>query len=143
MSKKGPGLNAIFIKYRYHSMDRRLARHMFSVGHEHIPFPPVAGYAGITNIFTTRLTSRLLAKLSIKSNILTGIAHLYKKGTRHTEEPWNWTGWVARWKRRTMWDPTDNRRKFVNNRYFMALRGNEVSQISKNFQVTTRVVSKI
>ena len=34
-----------------------------------------------------------------------------------------------------MWDPTDNRRKFVNNRYFMALRGNEVSQIS-NFQVS-------
>ena len=30
----------------YHSMDRRLARHMFSVGHEQIPFPPVAGYAG-------------------------------------------------------------------------------------------------
>ena len=33
------------------------------------------------------------------------VAHLYKKGTHHTEEPWNWTGWVARWKRRTMWDP--------------------------------------
>ena len=31
----------------YHSMDRRLARHMFSVGHEQIPFPPVAGYAGM------------------------------------------------------------------------------------------------
>lgn len=75
-----------------------------------------------------------VVKLSIKYNILTGIAHLYKKGTRHTEEPWNWTGWVARWKRRTMWDPTDNRRKFVNNRYFMALRGNEVGQVSKNFQ---------
>ena len=30
----------------YHSMDRRLARHMFSVGHQQIPFPPVAGYAG-------------------------------------------------------------------------------------------------
>ena len=55
-----------------------------------------------------------------------GIAHLYKKGTRHTEEPWNWTGWIARWKRRTMWDPTDNKRKFVNNRYFMGFRGGEV-----------------
>ena len=104
-------------------MDRRLARHMFSVGHEHIPFPPVAGYAGIPNVFTARLTLRC----TIKPDILTGIAHLYKKGTQHTEEPWNWTGWVARWKRRTMWDPTDNRRKFVNNRYFMALRGNEVT----------------
>ena len=58
--------------------------------------------------------------------ICAGIAHLYKKGTKHTEEPWNWTGWIAKWKRRTMWDPTDNKRKFVNNRYFMAFRGGEM-----------------
>ena len=31
----------------YHAMDRKLARHMFSVGHGEIPFPPVAGYAGM------------------------------------------------------------------------------------------------
>ena len=31
----------------YHAMDRKLARHMFSVGHGQIPFPPVAGYAGM------------------------------------------------------------------------------------------------
>ena len=51
---------------------------------------------------------------------------MYKKGTRHTEEPWNWTGWIARWKRRTMWDPSDNKRKFVNNRFFLGFRGGEV-----------------
>ena len=61
--------DAIFVQCRYHSMDRRLARHMFSVGHEHIPFPPVAGYAGIPNVFTARLTLRC----TIKPDILTGI----------------------------------------------------------------------
>jgi len=84
----------------YHSMDRMLAQHMFSLENDHIPFPPVAGYAGTT--------------------------HLYKVGTDHGEAPWNWTGWVPRWKRDILWDPSDQKNKFINNRFFMSLRTNEI-----------------
>ena len=48
----------------YHSMDRRLARHMFSVGHEQIPFPPVAGYAG--NKHTDKLFLKIVHNRNYK-----------------------------------------------------------------------------
>ena len=47
-------------------------------------------------------------------------------GTDHSDETWNWTGWVPRWRREILWDPTDKKKKFINNRFFMALRTHEV-----------------
>ena len=38
----------------YHSMDRMLAQHMFSLENDHIPFPPVAGYAGTTHLYKVK-----------------------------------------------------------------------------------------
>ena len=39
----------------YHSMDRMLAQHMFSLENDLIPFPPVAGYAGTTHLYKVKL----------------------------------------------------------------------------------------
>ena len=46
--------------------------------------------------------------------------------TDHADQTWNWTGWVPRWRREILWDPTDKKNKFINNRFFMALRTHEV-----------------
>ena len=89
----------------HRAMDESLAENMFKVmkvdGLDFgIRFPPVAGYAGT--------------------------AHLYSKIKGHNNEPWNWTGWIPRWKREMIWDPDYQKRVFVPNRCFMAFRANEI-----------------
>jgi len=84
----------------YHCMDRMLAKQMLTTDNPSIPMPPVAGYVGC--------------------------AHLYKPGTDHGNEPWNWTGWIPRWQRGIIWDPQTSKNRLVNNRFFMGLRANEI-----------------
>jgi len=84
----------------YHAMDRMLARQLIRTDNKVIPFPPVAGYVGC--------------------------AHLYKPGTDHNNEPWNWTGWIPRWNRGVLWDPAAAKSRFINNRFFMGLRASEI-----------------
>ena len=50
----------------------------------------------------------------------------FQVATDHGDETWNWTGWVPRWRREILWDPIDKKTKFINNRFFMALRTHEV-----------------
>jgi len=84
----------------YHCMDRMLALQLLRTDNDSIPMPPVAGYVGC--------------------------AHLYKPGTDHGSEPWNWTGWIPRWQRGIIWDPKSSKNRLVNNRFFMGLRANEI-----------------
>lgn len=84
----------------YHCIERMLADHFISTQNPHIKFPPVAGYAGGT--------------------------HLYKLGTDHTKEPWNWTGWIPRWQKHYIRDSKHPKGRALCNRYFMAFRGNEI-----------------
>ena len=50
----------------------------------------------------------------------------FQLGTDHEKEPWNWTGWIPRWQRQQLWDPEEKANRFVNNRFFMGLRANEI-----------------
>ena len=84
----------------YHAIERLLADHFESTKNPHVKFPPVAGYAGGT--------------------------HLYKLGTDHTNEPWNWTGWIPLWRKHTIFDTDHPRGRSLCNRFFMAFRGNEI-----------------
>ena len=84
----------------YHAIERMLADHFTSTKNPHIKFPPVAGYAGGT--------------------------HLYKIGTDHANEPWNWTGWIPRWRKHRITDYKHPRGRSLCNRFFMAFRGNEI-----------------
>ena len=89
----------------HRAMDKSLAENMFKVTKVDeldfgIRFPPVAGYAGT--------------------------AHLYKKIEGHDNEPWNWTGWIPRWRREMIWDPDNHKNICISNRTFMALRANEI-----------------
>ena len=84
----------------YHAIERQLADHFTSTKNPHIKFPPVAGYAGGT--------------------------HLYGKIEDHTIEPWNWTGWIPRWRKHTITDYKHPRGRPLCNRFFMAFRGNEI-----------------
>ena len=84
----------------YHDIEKMLADHFVAVDNPHIKFPPVAGYAGG--------------------------AHLYKIGTDHNQSPWNWTGWIPRWKTFVVVDVTYPQGRLMNNRFFMAFRGNEI-----------------
>jgi len=84
----------------YHAIERMLADHFMAVDNPHIRFPPVAGYAGGS--------------------------HLYKKGTDHQQETWNWTGWIPRWKQFVMVDVNHPQGRMISNRFFMAFRGNEI-----------------
>ena len=84
----------------YHSIERMLADHFQSTQNQYIKFPPVAGFAGCT--------------------------HLYKVGTDHTNEPWNWTGWIPRWRHHIALDSRNPGGRRLCNRFFMAFRGNEI-----------------
>ena len=50
----------------------------------------------------------------------------FQVDTDHTNQPWNWTGWIPRWSRRVLWDPEMKANRFVNNRFFLGLRSNEI-----------------
>ena len=82
----------------YHAIEKMLADHFVAVDNPHLKFPPVAGYAGGS--------------------------HLYKRGTDHNQNPWNWTGWIPRWTQFMSVDATGMR--LMSNRFFMAFRGNEI-----------------
>ena len=84
----------------YHAIERMLADHFVSTDNPYVKFPPVAGYAGGT--------------------------HLYGVGTDHADKPWNWTGWIPRWKQHRVVDAKHPQGRPLCNRFFMAFRGNEI-----------------
>ena len=84
----------------YHAIERMLADHYKATDNPFIKFPPVAGYAGGT--------------------------HLYKVGTDHSIEPWNWTGWIPRWRQHVVVDANNPDGRPLYNRFFLAFRGNEI-----------------
>ena len=81
----------------YYTIEQTLSSHFNHCLNPYVGFPLVIGYGGA--------------------------AHLYDE-FHGDDEPWNWTGWIP--KQRTWVGQLQKNMHHFNNRYFLALRGNEI-----------------